>query len=160
MADLNKIHRAIFGKDRHLVTPVCVSEMICKHFLELNDYNGKKFDAQDAEGKTYEIKATSSKNGVTTISSAQPDYLVWVLFDYDANKLVIKRIPFNKVSMAKTVENEAEIKDQIIDDSDQSSDNDRPSERHTITLSKVFNDDNVDRIIQINMDTLEVIQNG
>lgn len=90
---LASTHKKVFGEDKNLVTPTLISQEITKKLLKLKDYSGtdKKFDAEE-NGKFYEIKATSSEDGTTTINlQSKPHVLVWIYIDYIQNEITIKQ---------------------------------------------------------------------
>ena len=114
----NIVHKFIFGNKKNIEIPVLLSEYIVRHLLRLDPYvsksNDKKYDAQkkinEERIKYYEIKATSSKKGTTTINlKNKADILVWAFFNFDDNIIEIKQLTdFNK--------NNAKLKDFICDD--------------------------------------------
>lgn len=86
-------HKELFGNNKDFEVPQLFSQEIVKHFLDLQDYTGegKKFDAEK-DGRYYEIKATSSESGTTTLNFAsKPDVLVWIKFDFENSEFEIKQ---------------------------------------------------------------------
>lgn len=98
---MNAYHKELFGDDKDFEVPQLFSQEIVKHFLDLQDYTGegKKFDAVK-DGWYYEIKATSSESGTTTLNFAnKPDVLVWIKFDFENSEFEIKQFKdFDSVS--------------------------------------------------------------
>ena len=98
---MNVYHKELFGDDKDFEVPQLFSQEIVKHFLDLQDYkgDGKIFDAEK-DGQYYEIKATSSKSGTTTLNFAsKPNVLVWVRFDFAKEEFVIQQFDeFDKVN--------------------------------------------------------------
>lgn len=90
---MNSNHRNLFGEDKNFEVPQLYSQDIVKHLLELDEYSGedKKFDAEK-DGKFYEIKATSSQSGTTTMNfGSKPNALIWIRFDFDTDSFMIKQ---------------------------------------------------------------------
>lgn len=90
---MNAYHKELFGNDKDFEVPQLFSQEIVKHLLDLQDYNGdgKIFDAEK-DGQYYEIKATSSKSGTTTLNFAsKPNVLVWIKFDFENSEFEIKQ---------------------------------------------------------------------
>ena len=114
---VDMVHKEIFGENKNLVTPVLISQGIVKRLLKLNDYkDGTEFDALK-DGKTYEIKATSSDEGTTTINlKSKPDILVWIYIDYNNSKIIIKKKSnFGKIDTSQELFNEEAFKRQKVD---------------------------------------------
>lgn len=177
----NLIHQKIFDKKHSIEIPSMLSESIVKQKLELDDYealsdeNGnsdKNFDAQKKIGNDeinyYEIKASSSSKGTTTINlKIRANVLVWAYFDFSQNKIIMKQIKeFDK----KTTLGDVFLPDRIksitrnrVDKQDHTaeekftevfkSDN---NGRTTVTLDNFKWDE--DQTIELSMDTLEVIR--
>ena len=70
-----------------------------KYLLGLNDSPKREFDAEKA-GEYFEIKATSSGLGTTTMNfDSKPDILVWIKFDFENSNFEIKRFDnFNSIN--------------------------------------------------------------
>ena len=89
---MNSNHKNLFGEDKNFEVPQLYSQDIVKHLLELDEYSGedKKFDAEK-DGKFYEIKATSSQSGTTTMNfGSKPNVLIWIRFDFDTDSFYDK----------------------------------------------------------------------
>jgi hypothetical protein len=84
-----------------------LSEEMVRKYYDLDEYNGqdKLYDAVDKAGKHYEIKATSTAEGKTTMSvSATPDYVIWIYFDFENRQITIKKRAFDKERFLGKVE--------------------------------------------------------
>lgn len=85
------VHKEVFSEDRNLVTPVLISQSIVKVLLDLEDYKGKEYDARKND-LFYEIKASSSSDGQTTINmKSKPHVLVWIHIDYITDTITIRQ---------------------------------------------------------------------
>lgn len=96
LADLHK--KAFEGRD--IVIPTCFSETICRLLLKLQKSSRKEVDAIDSDGATYEIKATSTKSGTTSIRKDQyATYLVWIYFDFTTRNILIRKTNYECVKV-------------------------------------------------------------
>ncbi len=116
LKELDKIHKDIFGEDKNLVTPELISQGIVKHLYDLEDY--AKTNDEDGNhdaiknNETYEIKATSSDKGTTTINLVnRADVLIWIYIDYSRENIEIKRLN----EFAKVDEKEKLFKKESLD---------------------------------------------
>lgn len=117
LKSVDGIHKTVFGKDKNLVTPVLISQGIVKYLLKLDDYlGGVEYDAIKNE-ETYEIKATSSDEGTTTINlKSKPDHLLWIYIDYSNGLITIKRKSgFSTIDTSEQLFNEKAIEKQKVD---------------------------------------------
>ena len=91
-----------------MAVPAMFSEQICRKLLRLKSIKGKEVDALDDDGKKYEIKATTKSTGTTTINVKQSaEYLIWIYFDFDAKKIIIRKTCYdNARKIIKTDKNE------------------------------------------------------
>ena len=87
-------HKELFGNDKDFEVPQLFSQEIVKHFLGLQDYRGKgKFYDAEKDGLLYEIKATSSCDGATTLNfKEKANVLVWIKFDFRKDEFEIKEL--------------------------------------------------------------------
>ena len=99
LTELSKLHKDLFDEDKNVVTPGLISESIVMYLLDLEvstHKDSKKYDAMkimDGKPIYYEIKATSSDTGTTTINiNSRPDVLVWVYFDYEQQEIVLNEL--------------------------------------------------------------------
>ncbi|MFH5880898.1 hypothetical protein [Liberiplasma polymorphum] len=158
LTQLSELHKELFKEDKNVVTPGLISESIVKYLLELDASNDgeKRFDAMkitDGLPVYYEIKATSSAAGTTTINiSSRPDVLVWVYFDYEKQEIVLSELSnFNSIDSIETLFNEealTRIRKDIF-----KKDNVVEKNRVSITLKNV----NWDSTKKYNMDDLKEI---
>ena len=114
LINLADLHKKAFG-DRDIVIPTCFSETICRSLLSLDKLSSKNVDAVDSSGATYEIKATSTKSGTTTIRKDQnATYLIWVYFDFVSQKIIIRKTNYKSVKVLvekdRTSNNRANIR--------------------------------------------------
>ena len=131
LTELDSLHKKMFGEDKNIITPTLISEHIVKKLLHLKECPGKTYDAQGEDGKKHEIKASSSEKGTVTINqNSEPDYLIWIYFNYAKKKIVIKKVAYNKkILCAQDSEDNEEIAVKASD----------IATRETIQLSKVNN---------------------
>ncbi len=74
--------------------PSGFTEQLCRKLLNLTKNGSNEFDAVDDKNK-YEIKATSSKEGKTTINfRSEFDFLIWSYFSLEDNKIYLYKIPY------------------------------------------------------------------
>jgi hypothetical protein len=172
----NLIHQNIFSEKHSIEIPSMLSENIVKSTLKLANFispdenDDKLYDAQKTVGditQYYEIKATSSVKGTTTINlGIRAHVLVWAFFDFNQNIIVIKQIDgFDKKKTLEDVILEDRIKsikrnrkDNKVHTKDEEflevfkpgNDN-----RTTVTLDN-FKWDN-DKTIELSMDNLKTI---
>lgn len=95
-------HRELgYGKSTRLSEGF--TESLCRHRFQLYTITGKEYDAIDSNDKLVEIKSTYDNNGNTTIStSAKWDYLLWMAFNIEENKVNVYKIEY------KTLKSELE----------------------------------------------------
>lgn len=75
--------------------PSGFSESLCRQLRGLSKCEGREVDAVCPERKKYEIKATGTSAGKTTISKkALFDVLLWLHIDFETDTLWIYDIPF------------------------------------------------------------------
>lgn len=75
--------------------PSGFSEALCRQLRGLSECEGREIDAVCPERKKYEIKATGTAAGKTTISKkARFDVLLWLHIDFKNDALWIYDIPF------------------------------------------------------------------
>lgn len=172
----NLIHQKIFNEEHSIEISSMLSESIVKMILELDDYISiekkldKLYDAQkEKDGKLqyYEIKATSSVKGTTTINlGKRAQVLIWALFDFGQNKIVIKQIDGfdSKVTLGDVI-----LKDKIKSIKRNRKDNKEHTKdekvltvfkpgndyRTTVTLNNFKWDE--EKTIELTMDTLKAI---
>jgi hypothetical protein len=172
----NLIHQKIFDESHTIEIPSKLSESIVKSTLELNGYipldkkSDKLYDAQtEINGKIqyYEIKATSSLRGITTINlEKRAQVLVWAFFDFSKNIIVIKQLDDfdNKETLGevllpdkiKTLErNKVDDKDHTPDENFIEVFKSDNKGRSTITLDNFKWDDNKTKVFS--MDNLKPI---
>ena len=133
---MNSSHKNLFGEDKNFEVPQLYSQDIVKHLLELDEYSGedKKFDAEKG-GKFYEIKATSSQSGTTTMNFGnKPNVLVWIRFDFDEDSFTIHQ--FNDLDAVKKLD-AFYTQEGMEKRRKSSSDPFESTERRTIELDKV-----------------------
>lgn len=87
-------HRELgYGKSTRLSEGF--TESLCRYMFQLYTITGKKYDAIDSNDKLVEIKSTYDSNGNTTIStSAEWDYLLWMAFNIEENKVNVYKIEY------------------------------------------------------------------
>ena len=96
---LSELHGKAF-EGRNLVIPACFSEAVCRYLLHLQKPSSKDIDAIDSAGCTYEIKATSTKSGTTSIRKNQKaTYLIWVNFDFETRGVTIRKTNYEAVKV-------------------------------------------------------------
>lgn len=111
-------HKLFFGEDKHPHLPSLYTEGIIKKILGMNDLEGddkstkkkhiKKCDSKLQIGNItylFEIKATGSKIGKTTINNSSAHYVLWGFFDCAENKLDLnlKLINMDKIKKNKDI---------------------------------------------------------
>ena len=87
-------HKELFGNDKDFEVPQLFSQAIVKQVLKLQNYSGKGkiFDAEKS-GRYYEIKATSSISGTTTLNFKHKAHvLVWIRFYFQHSKFELKQL--------------------------------------------------------------------
>jgi len=73
--------------------PSGFSEPLCRDLLNL-DLTNSSNDARDSTDE-FEIKATGTKEGKTTISQINKfNYLIWMYFDFNNNEVSIYKLPY------------------------------------------------------------------
>ena len=88
--NLHKKHK--FGKSPDI--PSGFSESLCRHILELLKGSDRTNDAVDHDGVRFEIKATGTKEGKTTISNNNEfDLLIWMFVDFENNSVCVYKLP-------------------------------------------------------------------
>lgn len=86
-----------FGK--HPPIPSGFSEAVGRQVRGLQKSDTRKYDAVDEAGLRYELKATGSASGTTTISAtAQFDWLLWMRFDFERDALFITDMSYDVFS--------------------------------------------------------------
>jgi hypothetical protein len=88
LKQLRKLH-VEFGFGKHPPVPSGFPEGLCKHLFELDEWQGRKFDAS-IDGQGIEIKATGDDHGKTTINlqtiinaGAEFGGIRWVYFVFE-----------------------------------------------------------------------------
>lgn len=82
-----------FGRSPDI--PSGFSEALCRQVLGLSKCDGRDYDAVCSDGLRYEIKATGTPEGQTTISkSSEFDVLVWLVIDFQNDAVHITEIPY------------------------------------------------------------------
>lgn len=72
------------------------TENLCRYLYGLYKIKGRIYDAIDGKGCSVEIKATTSIKGTVSINSdVEFDYLLWMYFDLDHDKLSIYKIKYS-----------------------------------------------------------------
>lgn len=128
LIELNELNKQLGGKS--IVTPVLLSESLCKDLFKLDGRKASDHDAVDLDGLKIEIKATSSKKGTTTYNSdSAPDIYIWMFFDYD-NKII-------EIKSASKDEFDKNITTTTEDDSEVIITANQLSKRKSITLSNI-----------------------
>ncbi len=88
--------------------PSVFSEQLCRQLLDLQEYEGRDFDAQDSDGRTYEIKATGTAKGQTTINlNKKFDYLIWLHISFTDDNVFTYKIPKDYFPKPKSKSREA-----------------------------------------------------
>jgi hypothetical protein len=83
-----------FGRSPDI--PQGFSEALCRQVLGLSKCEDRTHDAEGPDGLKYEIKATGTSEGTTTISkSSRFDVLVWLFIDFQSDAVHITRIPYS-----------------------------------------------------------------
>lgn len=94
-----------FGK--HPPVPSGFSEAIGRQVRGLLKCDTREYDAVDQAGLRYELKATGSASGTTTISiTAQFDWLLWIQVDFERDALLITEMPYDVFSFKTTAPRE------------------------------------------------------
>lgn len=94
-----------FGK--HPPVPSGFSEAAGRQVRGLLECDTREYDAVDEAGLRYELKATGSASGTTTISTtAQFDWLLWIRVDFERDALLITDMPYDVFSFKTTVPRE------------------------------------------------------
>jgi len=98
-----------FGNNTHI--PEVFSENLVKYLAEYDDWEGKDFDARTKDNLGVEIKATSSKSGITSINVealTKPEFshIEWIYIDSTMDEITIKKI--NKDSLSEFIESKKE----------------------------------------------------
>ena len=76
------------------------SEQICRKLLGLESIKVRNVDAVDGKGNKYEIKGSFGTKGTTTINIHQPaKYLIWIYFDFDTEKIIIKEVDYENAKV-------------------------------------------------------------
>lgn len=133
---MNSNHKNLFGEDKNFEVPQLYSQDIVRHLLGLKEYSekDKKFDAEK-DGAFYEIKATSSQCGTTTMNFGnRPKVLVWIRFDFDDDSFTIHQ--FDNLDRVKKLDDFYTL-EGIGKRRKSSSDPFGSIERRTIELDKV-----------------------
>ena len=99
LMNLSKLHKKLY-EGRHIAVPTMFSEQICRKLLGLESIKGRNVDAVDGSGNKYEIKGTSGTKGTTTINIHQSaKYLIWIYFDFDIEKIIIKEVDYENAKV-------------------------------------------------------------
>lgn len=98
--ELSTIHKEIFGLGNNPIIPSLYSENLCRFI-----YNMEKSDTKESDAiignKIVEIKATTSKKGITTINPYRKfDVLFWLFIDVENDRMTVKKLPFKNFKEA------------------------------------------------------------